>query len=137
MYLYKVTNKRLINYFQFPKSITLYLVYECYFFEYAFLFKLNILIQWQIWLSDNSMTCIMHDNMQKLIVWHKKWSTLSCNDPFTGGWKTLSNTRFERKSSSTCNGIMEVTKHGNNILVASIDESTQWIRELKKRHLQY
>jgi hypothetical protein len=32
---------------------------------------------------------------------------------------------------------MEVTKHGNNILVASIDESTQWIRELKKRHLQY
>jgi hypothetical protein len=48
----------------------------------------------------------------------------------------LNNTRFERKTSSTCNGIMEVTKHGNKMLVASIDEIHTMNSKIEKRHLQ-
>jgi hypothetical protein len=43
---------------------------------------------------------------------------------------------LKNKLSSTCNGIMEATKHGNKMLMASIDDIHTMNLEIEKRHLQ-
>lgn len=52
MYLHKTRSKRLIHIFQLQEFIILYILYI-----YIFLLKFIILIQWQIWYSDQFMAC--------------------------------------------------------------------------------
>jgi hypothetical protein len=58
MSLYKVTNKRPIHIFQLQKSkLYMWKIYVIIFYVDVFLFKLKILIQWQIWHNDDFMKC--------------------------------------------------------------------------------
>jgi hypothetical protein len=58
MHLYKAINKRLVHIFQLQKFNILYLeIHVIKFYVYFFLFKLKILIQWEIWHNDDFMAC--------------------------------------------------------------------------------